>query len=323
MISKTRPSTRVAAALAAAVAAVSVAGCGGPVEAKPWSGSDQRLAEVAATSDAAAAAEAGWVTAPWTGKISMNNSDTRDQFSSTPMPGVVIMQWAEGQPAGGNRCTLGTAVQTDTGPGFLTAGHCDETADAPLWLFPTADVSGVDAVKLPKPYTGAVDSDGKVDPKLNAAVDAALVPLNPGQLGEVSTELAQRYHVAGVLTADAAKRLPKDTPICFDGAVSGLQCGTVSNANSGGKLLMGGDSTEARPFTKHGDSGAPVFVLDRQGRAVLVGLLSKGAEGPIGWVTYLESNLIATGTKALLDPDVIPYSGDDYSKLTATAPLNR
>lgn len=321
MIMNRHVSARVAAAALAALAAVTVAGCGGPTEPKPWPGGDQRLVEVAARADADEAANAGWVTAPWTGKLNMNNSDTRDQYSSTPMPGVVIMQWAEGQPAGGKRCTLGAAVQTATGPAMLTAGHCNRTPDAPLWLFPTADVSGADAKQLPKPYADAINTE--VDPKLDAAVDVAVVPLNPTQLGPASTELAMRYHVAGVMTTNAARKLERGTPICFDGAVSGLQCGEVQEARAGGKLLFTGDTVGDVPFVQHGDSGAPVFVLDRQGRAVLVGLVSKGANGPMGWATYLEADLIVTGTKAILDPDVVPYTGDDYSKLTATVPLNR
>lgn len=320
MIMNRHVSARVAAA-ALAVAAVTVSACGGPTEPKPWPGGDQRLAEVAATEDAAKAAEAGWVTAPWTGKLTQNNAPTRDQYSSTPIPGVVIMQQrGDDEP---HNCTLGTAVQTATDqPAFLTAGHCNKVPGSDLWLLPTADISGRDAKKLPGPYVNVVDTGDGIDPKLDAAVDAAVVPLNPTQLGPASTELAMRYHVAGVMTAEAAKRLPKDTPICFDGAVSGLRCGAVQEARAGGRLLFTGDTVGDEPFTQRGDSGAPVFVLDRQGRAVLVGLLSKGASGSAGWATYLEPNLAATNTRVILDPDVVPYTGDDYSKLT-TDPLNR
>ncbi len=267
-----------------------------------------------------------WVTASWTGKLSTNAKG--DQFSSTPIPGVVIMQQrGDDEP---HTCTLGTAVQTRDGqPGFLTAGHCNVVNGSDLWLLPTADISGKDAKQLPGPYSDVAYSNSAIDPKFNAALDAAVVPLRANQLGGASTEMSMRYHVAGVLTTTAAKKLAAGTPICLNGAVTGLHCGVVDQADAGGKLRIrnADDAPADAKLSADGDSGAPVFVLDRQGRAVLVGLVSGGAKdeyaGKYAWATFLEADLAATDSKVILDPDVKAYEGGDYSNRTASVPLNR
>lgn len=64
--------------------------------------------------------------------------------------------------------------------------------------------------------------------------------------------------------------------------------------------------------TDHGDSGGPVFVVDRQGRAALAGLVY-GGDGPDTAATYLEPALRRIGAKALLDSQVEPLAGNVFN----------
>ncbi|ORA27390.1 hypothetical protein BST13_30500 [Mycobacterium aquaticum] len=251
-----------------------------------------------------------WVTAPWTGKVNENKAG--DQFGGTPVPGITIAQ-ANGESSP-SRCTLGAAVRTAEGaPAFITAGHCDERPGNQLWLYPSADISGVDTVHLPKPYTDVTDTDGKPDPDTGVVNDSALVPLSG--LNPAATVIASRYRIAGMLTATAAKELAPKTPICFDGAVSGVRCGVVTG-DTGGVLGFSREPGAPAPFISPGDSGAPVFVLDSQGRAALVGLLSERVGEGIGWASYLDSALSKMNAAVFLDSKVAPFKGVDFSRRT-------
>ncbi|SIF24634.1 chymotrypsin family serine protease [Mycobacteroides abscessus] len=257
-----------------------------------------------------------WVSVPW---MKVNANKGGDQFGGVPTPGIVIAQEnGDGAPY---RCTLGAAIHTaDDTPAFLTAGHCDENPGHELWLYPSAEISGLDVVRLPQPYANVADSDDKRDPKTGVVSDHAVVPLT--KLSSYATVIAGNYRVAGVLTTTAAKALAAKTPICFDGAVSGLRCGVVSQGSDNGALRFAsapGAPTDNTPFISKGDSGGPVFVVDGQKRVALVGLLSSGTEaGDTGWVSYLDSELAAVGAKAVLDPSVTRFDGSDYSASTTS-----
>jgi hypothetical protein len=251
------------------------------------------------------------VTPKWTGKVNQNQAG--DQYGGDPVPGIVIAQQNGDDP---QLCTLGTAVRTtDDNPAFVTAGHCDVHPGNPLQLYPSADISGDDARVLPSPFARKEDTDGKPDPKTGVASDSALVPLT-GTLPDDATVIAGRYRVAGVLTTDAVRNLPPRTPICFDGAMSGVHCGEVAQADDQGALRFrpAGGASDGTVFIRKGDSGAPLFVLDADNHAALVGILSSGTKsGDIGWATYLEPALQRLHVQALLNPSVPALNGDDFS----------
>lgn len=298
-------SRKIALITAAAAAAVVLSGCSGTGEAKPWPSAGQVAA--APTSETV---KPTWVTAPWTGKVNANKAG--DQFGGTPVPGITIAQ-ANGESSP-SRCTLGAAVRTEDGtPAFVTAGHCDERPGNQLWLYPSPDISGVDTIHLPKPYASVTDTNGKPDPDTGVVNDSAVVPLT--SLNPAATVIASRYRIAGMLTATAAKELAPKTPICFDGAVSGVRCGVVTG-DTGGVLGFSRGPDAPAPFISRGDSGAPVFVLDSQGRAALVGLLSERIGEGIGRASYLEPALAKMHANVFLDSGISRFEGPDFSKRT-------
>ncbi|AYM40364.1 hypothetical protein [Mycobacteroides chelonae] len=287
-------------------ASVALSACSNGAAPKPWSGGEP---------SPVSAETPEWVSVPW---MKVNANEGGDQFGGVPTPGIVIAQ--ENGDSAPYRCTLGAAIHTAGDmPAFLTAGHCDENPGHELWLYPSAEISGLDVVRLPKPYTSVADSDDKPDSKTGVVADHAVVPLP--KLTPYASVIAGNYRVAGVLTTDTAKKLEPGTAVCFDGAVSGLRCGVVSQGNDNGALRFTrapGAPTDT-PFISRGDSGGPVFVVDGQKRVALVGLLSSGTEaGDAGWVSYLDSELAAVDAKAVLDPNVPHFDGSGYSTRTTS-----
>lgn len=281
------------------IASVAVSACsnGAASETRSWP-TPSPVGVTETVGETAPAAPPVWVTPSWTGKVNENDSDTRDQFGAVPTPGIVIAQQnGKGSPY---RCTLGVAVRAvDNTSGFLTAGHCDEHPGNALQLYPTADVSGDDARVLPRTYVPVSKAAG---------VDAALVPLD--ELTPAATVIAGRYRVAGVLTAAGVQQLvPPGTTVCVDGAVTGLHCGPRI-ADRDGRVAFA-------VATREGDSGAPVFAVDAQNRAALIGIV-KGGDGGSFTATYLDAALLATGTAAQLDPTVIAFDGPGFSRWIAT-----
>ncbi|WP_131820237.1 chymotrypsin family serine protease [Mycobacteroides abscessus] len=287
-----------------AAAGLAVSACSNGAAPKPW-------ADVTPSPVSAETSE--WVSVPW---MKVNTNDAGDQFGGVPTPGIVIAQENGSDPY---LCTLGVAILTEGGPGFLTAGHCNERPGNELHLYPSTDITGTDSITLPQPYTSVSDSDGKPDPKTGVIADRAVVPLP--KLTPYASVIAGNYRVAGVLTTNTAKELGPGTPICFDGAVSGLRCGVVSQANASGALILThapGAPTDT-PFISKGDSGGPVFVVDSQKRVALVGLLSqRTTDGSSGRVSYLDSELAAVDAKAVLDPSVTHFDGSAYSTRTTS-----
>lgn len=289
---------RYALTTAAAAAAVALSACSGTGAAKPWPNVGTGGAVAAPTS---ATVKPTWVTAPWTGKVNANQAG--DQYGATPVPGITIAQ-KQGE-ASPYRCTIGPAVRTgDAGNAFITAGHCDKTPNSPLFVYPSPDISGADAQELSGRYTR---SEAQQTPDIGTGLvsDSALVPVSTVASG--ATKIANRYAIAGVLTAAAVKQLPSGTPVCFDGARSGVQCGALTNANDAGVVRFDADGRE-------GDSGGPVFLLDQQNRSVLIGIVKGGLEdGSDTSATYLEPALMRLGAAVALDPAVEPFTGNDFS----------
>jgi hypothetical protein len=182
---------------------------------------------------------------------------------------------------GGFGCTLGAGIRAGDRTGFVTAGHCgngdgdmvrlDSVTGAPLGVITDAD-EGYDSVAKVALDYAAVWTDA---PAPNAATVAGLP-------------------VAGVMTREAAATLKRGTPICFDGATSGVVCSPLKLAGITSLLT---DSTAVG-----GDSGSPVFVVDGEtGAATLLGIMS-GSNADLTEVAYLDPALERLGAQALVDP---------------------
>ncbi len=175
-----------------------------------------------------------------------------------------------GTAESGGSCTLGAGIRAGDRTGFVTAGHCgngdgdmvrlDSVTGAPLGVLSDADESYDSVAKVALDYA-AVWTNA---PAPNAATVAGLP-------------------VAGVMTREAAAKLPKGTPICFDGATSGVLCSALDFADT---ITMMTEGVGGR-----GDSGAPVFVVDGDtGAATLIGITSKSTAATVE-VTYLDPAL--------------------------------
>ena len=70
------------------------------------------------------------------------------------------------------------------------------------------------------------------------------------------------------LLVDPAFTLSAGQPICHFGVVTGESCGTVERVNNGWFTMDNG------VVSQKGDSGGPVYTLDGNGRAVLLGLFN-------------------------------------------------
>lgn len=230
-----------------------------------------------------------WVEGSWQGSMPKNTHQA--QYGDFPQPGITVIQ------AGQHACTIGPAVVG----GFLTAGHCNEAPGRLVRLY--TDESAKNHIDV----GGFGESEMGLDPKTGSFRDWVTLNLT-GPVAVSATNIAGHYPVAGVLTLESARSLDAGTPICLDGAKSGTTCGRVLDPDEGGMLHI-----DVR--TQGGDSGAPVFVVDRQGRTALVGLV-KGGDGPTdttSFITYLEPALQSLGAKVLLDPEVEPFSGKDFN----------
>ncbi|EUA41889.1 hypothetical protein I549_0245 [Mycobacterium avium subsp. avium 2285 (R)] len=120
--------------------------------------------------------------------------------------------------------------------------------------------------------------------------------------------------MAGVLTADAVRELVgDDVTVCVDGAVLGLRCGDLIDADA--------DLITADIPTDHGDSGGPMFLVNtRTQAATLIGLVKGGSSG-FAYATYLDPTLRALGSKVVTDPAVAVKPGSDprYSDAAVVA----
>jgi hypothetical protein len=70
------------------------------------------------------------------------------------------------------------------------------------------------------------------------------------------------------LVADPAVTVSAGQPECHFGVVTGESCGTVERVNNGWFTMDNG------VVSQRGDSGGPVYILDGNGRAVLIGLFN-------------------------------------------------
>ncbi|WP_286151312.1 MULTISPECIES: hypothetical protein [unclassified Mycobacterium] len=215
------------------------------------------------------------------GKVVVPRDSYGSQYGTQPYPGIAIGQH---QSDGSTKdCTLGPAVIGARGKGFITAGHCDQTPGGEVFVF--ADANAAEPVSI-SVITGAEDK-----PTPQGYSDSAVIWTGAVDAGV--TRIARRWPVVGVMTASEVRRLPAGTPICINGAWSGVVCSP---------LIAADDQYVRTPrLAQGGDSGAAVFVVDQKGEARLVGIHS-GFENGQDEATFLEPALQRLGATALTAP---------------------
>lgn len=296
----------VTAALAAAAAAISA--CTGPAA---------HTAAPAPVAISPTTASVQHVKTPpdWTdvsggGVVVMDNSSVPTQYGASPQPGRVILSGYE-PGSGWGFCTLGSAIRRVDGgrDGFLTAGHCGES-DPSQRLQASATLAGPATTVILGDVSDA--QHDVIDPATSTLSDSAAVW--SGATDSASVRIAGTWPVAGVMTLDAIKKLPMGTSVCYNGARSGVKCGPLVNGDENGQLEFLG-------LSQKGDSGSPVFLVDKNtGAATLVGILQGGDKAGSTFATYLEPALTRLHAVALVDPTASAFaSGPDYS--TRVAPL--
>ncbi|MEX3656991.1 hypothetical protein ABFW09_30325 [Mycolicibacterium fortuitum] len=268
---------------ATAAAAVVLSACSGtaPAEPKPWPNVGTGGAVASETSATVKTPEFVWKNVDGQGHVGERDATQyRAQFGLDPLPGVEIIH-AKGSDAGDTvPCTLGPAVTT----GYLTAGHCAQDYSADQYLMGTA--------------TGDPRLLGTATPVVAGQVDAAVIETSRVSVG--ATQISGSWPVAGVLTSAGVQQLvPLGSYVCFDGAVSGVRCGA--------RLADADEMIQFASGAKHGDSGSPVFLVNGDGRAALVGIVTTSDLSAVTSATYLETALMATGTAVKLDPHTVPF----------------
>ncbi|KXO90986.1 Uncharacterised protein (plasmid) [Tsukamurella tyrosinosolvens] len=275
-----RPLAAVAAILVAATALASCADGGG----RGAPEADNVAATPTVSATVAAPAAPKYIDVTGQGRELPRDSVDRAQFSATPQPGAKVLRW---NSAGvGDRCTLGPAVTVGSRSAFLTAGHC---AGAGVTQFAQGDAAGKVLIPL-GPAVQAVNEDGV--PGADGILDdrALIFTSTPP-----TPQIAGTWTVAGSLTVKETQRLPHGTPICVDGATSGVRCGGLISAERGRVEFVGKPGTAA---PSKGDSGAPVFVVDDSGRATVIGLVtSEARDGSTTNATFIEPALLSLGAE--------------------------
>lgn len=276
--------TRRALLVGLAAASLAVSACSTNAAPAPWP--DSTPSPVGATETVPAAAPAAqfvWENVNGQGhEAPRDATQYRAQFGLDPVPGIQIDHMKTAAPGDMVPCTIGPAVAS----GFLTAGHCAKDFHATQFLVgsPTGDLK---LLGTAEPAQGPVDA---------AVIETDQVPAS-------ATVIARTWKVAGVLTLKGVRELvPVGSLVCFDGAVSGVRCGHREADDEDGLLML---SHTAQP----GDSGAPVFVVDRATHnAALIGIV-KSTDAVAAHATYLDTALLATDTAAKLDPGVTAFDG--------------
>ncbi|WP_165824220.1 hypothetical protein [Tsukamurella pulmonis] len=204
------------------------------------------------------------------------------QFSGVPVPGAALLAW--GASDEGSMCTLGVSVTVAGRPAFVTAGHCEtQPAGGAQQLVAEAKRGGrlVDLGPL-----GRV-KDEKDDPSAGGILeDAAVVHTPAGS----PARIAGTWPIVGSMSIDETRALPIGTPICVDGAKSGVRCSALISAP--------GDRIRFSAITVEGDSGAPVFVV-AAGAATVIGIHKGLDDLGASTATFIEPALARMGATLL------------------------
>lgn len=263
------------AVIALAVATAALSACGAP----------EKLVRV---TPAAAGITSGpaWVAArEW---VNVDGQGSYTPFSYTPAPGVRILH--TGTDGSLKACSLGPAVRREGGygSGFLTAGHCLNSNAPTTMRLATDGVGGSTAFAVADRSTG---SQSWVE---NTAVDGASI------WGPSATPRIAGWPVAGALTVAGVRELVKvGDPICFVGATTQrVTCGPAVSV-SGSQILFRRSSSEHNG----GDSGGPTFLVDKEGRAHLIGIYSgnDAADESTGVATFLDPQLGHLRAEVMVD----------------------
>ena len=199
------------------------------------------------------------------------------QYGAQPYPGNNFGQrQANGEP---NKCTLGPLVRriSDGAHGFITAGHCDENPGEDVYIWSGPDGGAVLAGML----TGKRDNNADQD---SALLETVLAPAHD------ATKIAGKFPISGVMSVAEVKALEPGTPICLDGARSGVMCGPLVRTDW--------DTIKFGTSGKGGDSGSTVFLVGADNRAVLIGIF-QGEDGVTAMdeATYLQPALDRLGVE--------------------------
>lgn len=197
-----------------------------------------------------------WVTDP---SFRNSNPVVSDWSSALPpaslevvAPGTEIGQ-NDANGAGSRRCTVGLVGERADGTRFVvTAGHC-VVARTPVY-------SGESGQKIGHYRVWQAETSGEIT---NDASGFAVLELSP----EVS--LSSRVNIddgRAVSLRLQNVNAKVGESVCKFGAVTGYTCGTVTYVGDRQIIIEGMESI-------NGDSGSPVFRVNRDGTASLVGLL--------------------------------------------------
>ncbi|MFZ2240430.1 MAG: hypothetical protein WAV90_13010, partial [Gordonia amarae] len=200
-----------------------------------------------------------------------------------PHTGVSIFA-SETDSAEANQCTVSWPVRdADGDDAFLTAGHCAGAGQDKdqLWI---RNREGA-AVALPRLWDKKKFTDAN-----GVFHDSARFYL-PGAAPINDPSVAPGVSILGVMSVAEVQALPPGTQMCMNGARSGLSCGPFERAYV--------DAFEWHGTAVHGDSGAPLFVVNRRGEALAVGMLSSGPTDTLNYGTYLYPVLAGDGLRLI------------------------
>lgn len=265
---------------ALSVASIAMSACSTSVAGQPVSESDTPATEKVATQHADSHAPR-YVDVSGQGVALPRDSDGF-QFSATALPGVAVGHRKADDTVEG--CTLGPAVSSKHDEqGFLTAGHCTANLAPTMQYLSTSADTGSSAPILLGTAEQAQDA-----PSPSGYSDSAVIWT--GTVDPAATRIANTWPIAGVMPVSAVKQLPAGTPICIDGAKSGVVCSPLISVDA--------DFIRIGHVTQSGDSGAAVFVVDQTGNATLIGIHS-GTESGRSEATFLEPALQRLGATTL------------------------
>ncbi|CAJ1505269.1 hypothetical protein [[Mycobacterium] burgundiense] len=270
--------TRTAVATAALAVACAVAvGCGATVDGVPVVGVTPTAATMAAPAAAAAAAANRWMDVTGQGVEAPRDNVDGAQYGPVPLPGTKVLHLLNSS-GDMDFCTLGPAIRSVDGnrAGFLTAGHCGIGGyAAEQFLQTTADGE----TELLGIATAAEDDDRGID---SAAIWV------PGGVDPRASSIAG-FPVHRVMSApEVRSSLPAGSPVCLNGALAGVACGQLLDPDDDRRIRFSA-------ITDEGDSGAPVFVVDRvTKRATVIGIL-EGGNALTTTATYAEPALARLG----------------------------
>lgn len=189
-----------------ALTAVSIAlsACSTSVAGQAVPSSDFRLREKVATRHADSQAPR-YVDV--SGQVQLPRDSHGGQYGARPYPGVTAVQHQD--DGSSKNCTLGPAVTSARGRGFITAGHCDYSPGGQVFVF--ADPAAA------QPIPVGVITDAQDAPTPNGYSDSAVIWT--GAVDPAATRIANTWPITGVMPVSEVRKLPAGTSGVIDGDV--------------------------------------------------------------------------------------------------------